>query len=426
MDAKATIVTMFPEDGDGSISLNTRSQDDASPSAIVRSPSQLPGAKASKSKGSTKAIQPNAQLHSVKAPTDDRNVWLYQPTLKSMDMAAASRDAASARAAALSLKLADVSSGEEDTTLITVRLPDNQSATFKAMRSTSLDRLHAATAAAFNIESEFFFSLAYPKKLLLQQSLSLDAVGLIPQGLLLVVFSDEADTVRKSIEMDMSSSKVCLGNILEMELKEQQNITKNVQSHIITRHPKVANLLTDAKSAKNAPVAPSNASAAVGDDVSAAVDGLFLKTNVELQTISNSSSMDMPIEAMKKMVRIEAAQEQRHLDREHERQQYQQHMKRLDAINAGADLRAGRVCACDDAYVAMSPRSSCSSYFLLQAPRKTLSDVPPARCSTRSVARQLARGVRWMHPRMQRLLVPARKLARESTRGRAAALACAQ
>jgi hypothetical protein len=69
--------------------------------------------------------------------------------------------------------------------------------------------------------------------------------------------------------------------------------------------------------------------------VEAAVDGLFLKTNVELHTISNSSRTDMPIEAMKKMVRIEAAQEQRHLDREHEKQQYQLHVKRLDAINAG-------------------------------------------------------------------------------------------
>jgi hypothetical protein len=124
-----------------------------------------------------------------------------------------------------------------------------------------------------------------------------------------------------------------------MELKEQQSITKSVHSHIIAFHPKVANLVSDASLAKNKPTAPPNVSNIGGDEISAAlsaVDGLFLKTNVELQTISNSSRTEMPLEAMKKMVRMEAAQEQRHLDREYEKQQYQQHVKRLDFINAGS------------------------------------------------------------------------------------------
>ncbi len=303
------------------------------------SPSTSPRAKISKSIVNTKSVNPKSQLHNVQPPKDERNVWMYEPTLKSMDLAAATRAAASARAAALSVKLADSSAADDNTTLITVRLPDYQSTAFKAMRSTRLDQLHAATAAAFSIESEFVFSLPYPKKLLLQQNVSLDELGLIPEGLLLVVFSDERDAVRVSSEQNASGNKVCLGNILEMELKEQQNITKSVQSHIVTHHPKVANLLLDVSAAKNTPAASAKMSADDGGEVSAvlsAVDGLFLKTNVELQTISNSSRTDMPIEAMKKMVRIEAAQEQRLLDREHEKQQHQQHVKRLDSINAGA------------------------------------------------------------------------------------------
>jgi hypothetical protein len=284
-------------------------------------------------------VNPNAHLHHVKAPTDERNVWVYEPALKSIDLAAASLEAAAVRTAAFSVKLVDSSVRDEDTTLITVRLPSHQSSTFKAMRNASLHQLHRATAAAFSIESEFFFSTSYPKKLLLQQSLSLDELGLIPQGLLLVIFSDETDTVRKSNDQSVLRSKVGLGSILEMELKEQQTITKSVHSHIIACHPKVANLVRDASLAKNKPTAPSNVSNIGGDEISAAltaVDGLFLKTNVELQTISNSSRTELPMEAMKKIIKIEAAQEQRHLDREHEKQQYQQHVKRLDLINAGA------------------------------------------------------------------------------------------
>jgi hypothetical protein len=283
-------------------------------------------------------VNANAQSHAVKAPGDERNVWVYEPTLKSMDLAAASREAASARAAALSVKLADSDAADETTTTITVRLPDHQSTAFKAMRNSRLDQLHAAAAAAFNIESEFFFSLPYPKKLLLQPNITLDELGLVPKGLLLVVFSDERDTVRISGGSNASAAKVSLGSILEMELKEQQKITKKVQSHIMSQLPKVANLLLDSSATKDKPAAALKTSPVDDDDVSAAltaVDGLFLKTNVELQTISNSRRTDVPIEAMKKLVRIEAAQEQRLLDRDLEKQQHQQHMKRLDMIHAG-------------------------------------------------------------------------------------------
>lgn len=342
IDAKAATVSMFPKDDEFSSASaahhpsynSTVPHSDTSRSP---SPSNSPRAKHDKPKGKPRSVDHKSHLQHVVAPADDRNVWVYEPALKSIELAAASREAAAARADALSLKLLDGSVGDEDSTLITVRLPDRQSTTFKMMRSAALHQVHAAAAAAFDIESEFFFSMPYPKKLLLQQTLSLDELGLVPQGLLLVVFSDEADTVRKSGCHASMAAKVGLGNILEMELKEQQNITKSVHSHIIARHPKVANLIRDASSAKNNP-----ASDAAGDEISAAltaVDGLFLKTNVELQTISNSSRTDLPIEAMKKMVRIEAAQEQRLIDREHEKQQYQEHVKRLDLISAGL-LRA--------------------------------------------------------------------------------------
>ncbi len=335
---------MFPKDDkfsasraasgdDPSYNSNTP-QSNTSPSP---SPSNSPRAKSHKPKGKPKSVKQNAQLQHVVAPTDERNVWVYEPALKSIELAAASREAAAARADALSLKLLDGSVGDEDSTLITVRLPDRQSATFKMMRSTPLNQVHAAAAAAFDIESEFFFSMTYPRKLLLQQTLSLDELGLVPQGLLLVVFSDEADTVRKSGYHTSLTAKVALGNILEMELKEQQIITKSVHSHVIARHPKVANLIRDASSAKHN-AAPAAAAHVGGDEISAAltaVDGLFLKTNVELQTISNSSRSELPIEAMKKMVRIEAAQEQRVIDRELEKQQYHEHVKRLDLISAG-------------------------------------------------------------------------------------------
>jgi hypothetical protein len=256
-----------------------------------------------------------------------------------MDLAAASRAAAIARSATVSVELVDRSMPDEMTTLITVRLPDQQATTFRAMRSAHVTQLHVAAAAAFKIESDFCFSLPYPKKLLLQEAVSLDELGLIPEGLLLVVFSDETDTVRKPRVDDGVESKVSLGNILEMELKEQQNITKGVHSHIKGRHPKVANILQDASSAESTPAVNSRSLAV--DNVSAAlnaVDGLFLKTNVELQTISNSSRTELPIDALKKMVKIEAAQEQRHIARELEKQQHSQHLRRLELIKAGLSL----------------------------------------------------------------------------------------
>jgi hypothetical protein len=343
IDAKAATVSMFPKDDDFSAASaasadrpSCNSNAPQSNTSQSPSPSNSPRTKSHKPKGKPKLVKQDAQLQHDLVPTDDRNVWVYESALKSIELAAASREAAAARADALSLKLLDGSVGDEDSTLITVRLPDRQSTTFKMARNTPLNLVHAAAAAAFGIESEFFFSTAYPKKLLLQQTQSLDELGLVPQGLLLVVFSDEADTVRKSGYHASLAAKVGLGNILEMELKEQQNITKSVHSHIIARHPKVANLIRDSSSTKH------NATPAavphVGDEISAAltaVDGLFLKTNVELQTISNSSRTELPIEAMKKMVRIEAAQEQRVIDREHEKQQYREHVKRLGLISAG-------------------------------------------------------------------------------------------
>ena len=336
--AKAATVAMFPEDG---VLIDSKNFGPRSNASESQSPENSPRAKASKPKGKTKAADPNARLQQVKSPTDERNVWIYGSALKSIDLAAASRAAAAAHAAASSIQLVNDSVGDQDATLITVRLPDSQSTTFRAMRSACLTEIHAATAAAFSIESEFVFSLSYPQKLLLQQNVSLDELGLIPKGLLLVIFSDEHDTVRKPAEQSTVKAKgVGLPNILELELKEQQSITKSVQSHIIAHHPKVANLIADASSAKQKPAR--SATAATVDDASvllASVDGLFLKTNVELQTIGNTRQPDMPREAMKKMVRIESAHEQRHLDREQEKQQYQQHVKRLDSINAGATCR---------------------------------------------------------------------------------------
>ncbi len=327
---------MFP---DHSAPIDSSSMSPRSNASGSQSPQNSPRVKGAKPKGKTKAADANARLH-VKAPTDDRNVWIYGSALKSIDLATASREAAASRAAASSVQLVDGSVGDDATTLVTVRLPDSQTTTFRVMRSACLAELHAATAAAFSIESEFVFSLSYPHKLLLQQNVLLEELGLIPTGLLCVIFSDERDSHRKSPDRRTATAKgVGLPNILEMELKEQQNITKSVQSHIITHHPKVANLVADANYASSAKhkAARSTASAA-GDDVSVlltAVDGLFLKTNVELQTISNSRQPDLPRDAMKKMVRMEAAHEQRHLNREQEKQQYQQHVKRLDLINAG-------------------------------------------------------------------------------------------
>jgi hypothetical protein len=336
IDAKAASTTMFSDDSKHAIS--NADSDNASDS---KSPACSSGVKSLKKSVQPKSTGPG-EAQGVKAPTDERNVWVYEPALKSMDSAAVARQAAVARAAALCVKLVDAGVGEEETTLVTVRLPDQKSASFKAMRSARLSQLHAAAAAAFCIESEFFFSLAYPKKLLLQLSVTLEELGLAPSGLLLVVFTDERDTVRTSGDQVAAEPKVCLGNILEMELKEQQTITKSVHSHILSRHPKVSNLINDATSKKDKSTAPSTSSGGGDDEVAAAltaVDGLFLKTNVELQTISNSSRAELPVDAMKKMVKIEAAQEQRVLNREHEKQQYQQHVKRLDAISDGATAR---------------------------------------------------------------------------------------
>lgn len=329
IDAKAAVATMFSDNSE--LAISNSDSDNASDS---KSPACSPRVKSLKKNVKPKSTGPNEVL-GAKAPADQRNVWVYEPALKSMDSAAVARQAAAARAAALSIKLVDASVGEEETTLITVRLPDHKSASFKAIRSARLSQLHAAAAAAFCIESEFFFSLAYPKKLLLQLSVTLEELGLAPAGLLLVVFADDRDTVRTSGDQSAAESNVCLGNILEMELKEQQTITKSVHSHILSRHPKVANLINDSSSKKD----KSTSSGAGDDEVAAAltsVDGLFLKTNVELQTISNSSRAELAVDAMKKMVKIEAAQEQRLLNREHEKQQYQQHVKRLDAISDGA------------------------------------------------------------------------------------------
>ena len=62
---------------------------------------------------------------------------------------------------------------------------------------------------------------------------------------------------------------------------------------------------------------------------------MFLKTNVELQTISNSSRAELPVDAMKKMVKIEAAQEQRVLNREHEKQLQETQAKELLVTDIG-------------------------------------------------------------------------------------------
>ncbi len=334
IDAKVAATTLFSNNS-ASLLANADSEN----TSDSPSPACSPRIKSLQTKAKSKLKNANVEVLDTGAPMDDRNVWVYEPALKSMDSAVVLRQAASSRAAAMSVKLVDADVNEADTTLITIRLPDQKRATFKAMRSARLSRLHVAAAAAFGIESEFFFSLAYPKKLLLQLSVTLDELGLVPMGLLLVVFADERDTVRSTIDQCASDSNVCLGSILEMELKEQQIITKSVHSHIFARHPKVSNLINEASSTEGKSAAPSNSISAGEDQVAAAltaVDGLFLKTNVQLQTISNSSRAELPIDAMKKMVKIEAAQEQRLLNREHEKQQYQQHVKRLDAINDGA------------------------------------------------------------------------------------------